>query len=147
MLLIRVYINFIFHRKCKKKYDFCKIVDVDHKTVHFFAFHENTKAKKKMMKRYKIAEMRKYIKRWNCCQLNTLTGRIHLNNNESKAFKSFVFAVLSFLAFLPFTPNKSLCCSLPFSVPCYCLFGVLYCLRHLFYRQIFYQRTSFTLIK
>ncbi len=46
-----------------------------------------------------MAEMRKYIKRRNCSQLNTLTGRIHLNNNESEAFKSFMFAVLSFSPF------------------------------------------------
>lgn len=69
-------------------------------------------------KGYKIVEMRKYIKRWNCSQLNTLTGGIHLNNNESEAFKSFMFAVLSFSPFA-FHGNSSLCCFLRFSVSCY----------------------------
>lgn len=129
LLLIRVY-KFSFQWKKKKSKTFSKQSTKIIKQSIFSSFLMKKQKRKKMIKRYKMAEMRKYIKRWNCCQLNTLTGRIHLNNNESKAFKSFVFAVLSFLAFLPFTPNKSLCYSLPFSVPCYCLFGILYCLRH-----------------
>lgn len=96
----------------------------------FLSLKTKLKAKKKK-KWYKIVEMRKYIKRWNCSQLNTLTGGIHLNNNESEAFKSFMFAVLSFSPFAAFTVTQAyvaFCArdSLSFSVSCYSVHSLFF---------------------